>query len=110
MSDERVSTEIKVSTVVAVITDHLHKKEEGRIRCVCVALSTGSPIFSTLEIGESESIMAFKKKLYECVLFMQTYPWKYKRLAGVLITGLEGKFTYTNQLQQISSEEIKYLS
>lgn len=77
--------------------------------CVCVALSTGSPIFSTLEIGESGSIMALKK-LYECVLFMQTYPWKYKRLAGVLIAGLEGKFTYTNQLQQISSEEIKYLS
>ena len=38
MSDERVSTEIKVSTVVAVITDHLHKKEEGRIRCVCVCV------------------------------------------------------------------------
>ena len=77
--------------------------------CVCSLVHRLSSFFSTLEIGESGSIMALKK-LYECVLFMQTYPWKYKRLAGVLIAGLEGKFTYTNQLQQISSEEIKYLS
>lgn len=76
MSDARVTAEIKVSNVVTILTNHLHKRRE-----------------------EERDVVS------EYVGNAQTYPWKYKRLAGILIVGFKGKLSHTNQLQQVSSEK-----